>query len=66
LHLTETRDYFVFFQFYNTTGCPLQKKNNKMELSGSGQGPVAGPEENDIETSDSTTSGGFLDWVGDY
>ena len=43
-----------------------KKKNNKMELSGSGQGPVAGPEENDIETSGSTTSGGFLDWVCDY
>jgi hypothetical protein len=41
-------------------------KKNKMELSGSGQGPVAGPEENDIETSGSTTSGGFFDWVGDY
>jgi len=37
-----------------------------MELSGSGQGPVAGPEKNNIENSGSKTSGGFLDWVGDY
>lgn len=37
-----------------------------MVLSGSGQGPVAGSEENDTEPSGSTTSGGFLDWVGDY
>jgi hypothetical protein len=37
-----------------------------MESSGSGQGPVADPEENDIESLGSTTRGEFFDWVGDY
>jgi len=64
LRLTETRYYFVFIQSDDTTGCSLRK--NEMELSGSGQGPVADPEENDTESSGSATSGGFFDWVGDY
>jgi hypothetical protein len=41
-------------------------QKEKKKLSDTGQGPVAGPEENDIDPSGSTTSGGFLDWVGDY
>jgi hypothetical protein len=27
LCLTETYMFIIVFQFYNTTGCPLQKKN---------------------------------------
>ena len=59
-------EVILFYFSFITQRDVLCKKINKMELSDSGQGPVAGPEENDIETSGSTTSGGFVDWVGDY
>lgn len=40
----------ILFSFSLMTQQDVLYKKNKMELSGSGQGPVAGPEENDTET----------------